>query len=344
MTSKFKILDAASSQDREHWLEVWNNWPNREVQSHPDYVGLFVGAEDRIFAAVYSADNGAHIFYPFIRRPIAGGEQSDITSPYGYGGPVTFGAELHATDATEFWEMFDGWAAREGVVSEFVRFRVFESEQVPYPGKRIKRQNNIVVPLAQPEEELWRSFEAKVRKNVSKALRQGVTVSIDANGEQFAQFNKIYLATMERRDAAAGYLFPTEFFSSIHRNLAGQFAYFYAHLDGATVSTELVLVSSRSVYSFLGGTLPEAFPQRPNDLLKFEIMQWAKAQGKEFFVLGGGFAPGDGIERYKRAFAPEGSRDFFTGQRIFDEDAYDLLCKGTNFSSDSAFFPAYRTV
>ncbi len=342
MTSELQVLDATSLLDKEHWIEIWCAWPDREVHAHPAYAGLFAGDEDRVLAAVYSAQNGARVLYPFIQRRIAGSEQSDITSPYGYGGPFVFGADLQDADVAAFWRLLDDWAAREGVVSEFVRFSLFESEAPLYPGVRVHRQANIVVPLAQSEEELWRSFESKVRKNVNKARREGVTVSVDTTGDTFAQFSKIYRSTMERRDASAGYLFPAEFFSSIHRDLPGQFAYFHAHLAGVVVSTELVLVSSRSVYSFLGGTLPEAFPQRPNDLLKLEIMQWARAQGKEFFVLGGGFVSGDGIERYKRAFAPGGSRDFFTGQRILDESAYLRLCKEARVPSDSAFFPAYR--
>ena len=54
----------------------------------------------------------------------------------------------------------------------------------------------------------------------------------------------------------------------------------------------------------------------------------------------------DGIFHYKKAFAPEGVVQFFTGQRIFDRDGYDRLvtARRNELSAPlvSDFFPAYR--
>src|ERR1035438_1807073 len=118
---------------------------------------------------------------------------------------------------------------------------------------------------------------------------------------------------MDRRNAGEAYYFPREYFERIHADLKGQFAYFHALIGGAVVSTELVLVSAQRVYSFLGGTDAAWFHVRPNDLLKVEIMNWARSAGKTEFVLGGGYARGDGIYRYKLSFAPSGSVPFSIG-------------------------------
>lgn len=90
---------------------------------------------------------------------------------------------------------------------------------------------------------------------------------------------------------------------------------------------------------------------RPNDLLKYEIMRWARGLGKQHFVLGGGYRPNDGIYRYKLSFAPLGAVPFFTGTRVLNMQLYDTLVQnaaavGCQSSGNKAsdYFPAYRAM
>jgi lipid II:glycine glycyltransferase (peptidoglycan interpeptide bridge formation enzyme) len=196
-------------------------------------------------------------------------------------------------------------------------------------------------------DELWMDFEHKVRKNVNKARRSGVTVVVDPAGERLDDFLRIYNETMDRREAGGGYYFGRGFFERIGADLPGQHCYLHALHEGEVISTELVLVSEENVYSFLGGTDSRFFALRPNDLLKHEIIAWAKAQGKRRFVLGGGYEPDDGIYRYKLAFAPHGAVPFFAGTRVLRPDAYEALVRARaaaepGWQPRPGFFPAYR--
>jgi lipid II:glycine glycyltransferase (peptidoglycan interpeptide bridge formation enzyme) len=275
---------------------------------------------------------------------------TDITSPYGYGGPFRWGEPWDRCALKRFWGEFDTWAVKSRVVSEVVRFSLFPESLVEYAGDRHVVSDNVVCVL-KGNEELWRGFEHKVRKNVTRARTSGVTVQVDLTGERLDEFLSIYAATMGRRSAKESYYFPREYFERLHIGLKGQFAYFHACVGGAVVSTELVLVSSRRVYSFLGGTDAAWFHVRPNELLKLEIMNWARASGKTEFVLGGGYTPGDGIYRYKRSFAPHGSVPFSIGSRIFDVEAYHQMIdsrrafaatQAVTWSPHPQYFPAYR--
>ncbi len=96
-------------------------------------------------------------------------------------------------------------------------------------------------------------------------------------------------------------------------------------LTGRVVSTELVLVSDAHYYSFLGGTLQDAFVHAPNDLLKHAVIEHGHGAGKTHYVLGGGDQPGDGIFRFKLAFDPEGVVPFFGIQLVADAGLYDAL-------------------
>lgn len=341
-TPVFQVLDAAVEFERATWTALWQRWPSREVFAHPAYVELFA-AEGSARCAVYQ-DGDTTVLYPFVLRDVLGAEKAarDTTTPYGYGGAIWFGAEAHDA-ATAFWGHYDRWAREHAVVSEFVRFSLNSPALLPYPGDTEYKQDNVVRDLSGAADDLWMDFDHKVRKNVKKAARSGVEIIIDLDGSRFDDFYGIYRSTMDRRDADSGYYFPVEFFTSIHDNLRGQFVYFHAVAEGRVVSTELVLVSATTLYSFLGGTLSDSFDLRPNDMLKHEVMLWGMANDKSDFVLGGGFEPGDGIYRYKKAFAPNGSKPFHVGTRVMDTERYAELSHASPSSAgDSAFFPAYR--
>ena len=155
---------------------------------------------------------------------------------------------------------------------------------------------------------------------------------------------------MSRRSAAGSYYFARRFFERIVEKMKGSYVFAHSFYRGEIVSTELVLVSTTAIYSFLGGTSESAFHVCPNDLLKYEVMQWARAKGQRYFVLGGGYEPDDGIFRYKRAFAPEGVRGFYIGMKILDDATYERLVRERVERTEQClaslpregFFPLYR--
>jgi len=327
------------------------------VFAHPNYLLLYAGPRVRGLCAAASA-GGGYVLYPFLLREL-GGEPycdaplrhcTDISTPYGYGGPFRWGRPWNSGESRAFWREFDAWAAKCCVVSEVVRLSLFPESLVEYTGDRRAVSENVVRVL-KSEDELWREFEHKVRKNVNRARTSGVTVRIDESGDRLDDFLAIYTGTMNRRNARKTYYFGREYFERIHADLKGQFVYFHAFVGGAVVSTELVLVSADRVYSFLGGTDAGWFHVRPNDLLKVEIMNWARSAGKTEFILGGGYARGDGIYRYKLSFAPEGSVPFSIGCRVLCAKAYEQLthCRrsfaatqGIEWQPKPDYFPSYR--
>ena len=235
-------------------------------------------------------------------------------------------------------------------MSEVIRLSLFPETLAEYPGETSPLSENVVRTL-RSEDELWREFEHKVRKNVNRARGSGVTMKIDLAGDSLDSFLAIYTSTMERRNAAGSYYFPRRYFEWIHEKLPGQFAYFYSYAGRAVASAELVLVSAQRVYSFLGGTDAQWFNVRPNELLKLEVMNWARDAGKKEFVIGGGYEPGDGIYRYKLSFAPHGAVPFSIGARIFNSAAYEQLvdsrralaaAQGNPWLPKCNYFPVYR--
>jgi hypothetical protein len=272
----------------------------------------------------------------------------DLTTPYGYGGAFTWGSP----PVDIFWRAWEAWIERTGIVCAFVRLSLFPDQLASFRGTVEESSLNVVCPLDLDPSAIWTGYEHKVRKNVNKARRAGLEVIVDLDGEHLEDFLQIYRSTMERRNAGAEYYFPPEFFRRLIRNLAGQFAFFHVLWDGRVVSTELVLSSVDHLYSFLGGTLTEAFDLRPNDLLKHAVIEWGRDLGKKAYILGGGYERGDGIFRYKLSFAPDGIVPFMVGKKIYDQTRYGELVerrrrweldRGGSWTPDLKFFPVYRS-
>ena len=272
---------------------------------------------------VYSHSENAKIIYPFYWRHINHLPQfasikqplRHIVSPYGYGGALYEGhTEFRNTASESFEILFNKELRQNGYVTEFVREDIFSERLAKRSvGQVIEQQRNAVVRLDRSEDETWRTYKHKVRKNVKRAKDSGLRVVFDKTGEYLQDFLKVYYKTMTRTEASESFFIPCDRFSALGETLGKSGGLLYVHVlgDNEIVSTELLLLSKDAIYSFLGGTLASAFEKRPNDLLKHEVIKWGRENGYKYYVLGGGVTPGDGIFKYKEAFDPGNVLPFY---------------------------------
>jgi hypothetical protein len=319
------------------------------------------GAVGRMF---YFASGGARVMYTFHLQPLdpavlgPGAEgRSIVTSPYGYGGPMVEmrGDSVGRVDyvVREWDAAWSAWARDNRVVSEFVREDLHHERLLPsLGGSRLFGQSNVVVALDVDPEIRWRSYAAKVRKSVRRARECGLRVELSTSADAVAAFHEVYLDTMSRRQASHEFAIGLPRMLEFNKEVTGEAGAVVALTlqEDAVVSAEFVLVGSHEIYSFLGGTRPEAFPMRPNDILKHEVCEWGAARGLREYVLGGGFTPGDGIFQYKASFAPCGLRDYYTRRIVHDHETYVRLVDsrrhvaarlGATWEPREGHFPAF---
>lgn len=335
----FEVLSFEDKRQKKKWNEVIEKYFNNEPMLKPVYVNLFCKDNEKCFAFFIESDH-FRMIYPIILREIPGTQYKDVTNAYGYGGAMTDGIKDDSL-IHHFWEQIDTWYQKNNVVSEFNRFSLFGIENNGYPGTKEYCMNNIVRKLNIPIEEMMMDFEHKVRKNIKKAIKNNLAVTIDQTGETLETFLEIYYATMQRCDAEEDYFFNEHFFKTINTEMQGNYIYFNVWYEEKIVSTELVLLSNENLYSFLGGTLSNYFAYRPNDFLKYSIIKWGIENHYKRFILGGGHGTEDGIFKYKKSFAPhDGCTPFYVGKRIINESIYENLSDSKNKSD---FFPLYRS-
>lgn len=348
------MIEVYSLRERTQWLDHWRR-TGREPFAHPDFVALFGTPSAEPIAVRHQQRHGS-VLLPLLRRRLPDElltgrtdletPWTDAVSPYGYGGPFIEGR----VDWADFYGALLEWLREVDVVSCFVRasLGLDHSAARDVPGcEAATLGENIWVDLTREPEEQLRHYAHKVRKNVRKARAAGLSVDVRSHEVDVPELVEVYLETMERKGADQRYRFDETFFRKVLAVPGGSVVAEVRDRSGVLVSTEVVLTSDHSLYSFLGGTRREYFPHAPNDLLKTAVVDFGHRTGRRRFVLGGGLEPGDGIFQYKKAFDTDGVVPFVGLRLVPDHDRYEILCDAVGMVADrreaADYFPAYRT-
>lgn len=342
-------------KEHKQWVQELSNLNNTKPDVHykPEYFQLFAGeGEGRLF--VYK-EGKETVFYPFLLRRvnfIPGLTDKlpmnlyDITSPYGYGGPLitpTAGDSV----VNSFFQCFAEYCSSNNIITEFIRFHpVLGNYHLVKKHVAVERVSSVVcVDLTVSNEEIWSGYKRNNRKNIKKAYREGLEVSIEEAPVGFTNFLDIYYHTLSRNQAKSFYYFNPEFFTRLHRELKGNFLYAHTLINGQIISTELLLYNETFIHSYLGGTLEQYYDYRPNNILKHEVIKWAKNKGIKYFLLGGGYQEDDGIFQYKRSFAVNGVLDFYVGKKVHNHTIVNQLEEIMSAKvprENTNYFPGYR--
>lgn len=270
------------------------------------------------------------LIYPFLFNEIKIAETHfkekyfDIQGAYGYNGLL-----CNTNDDSfinKFIDSFADFCNKKNIIAEFTRFNpVLHNEKITSQLEIVYDQENIVLDLKSDNIEIY-EYEYSTRKNIKKALRSGlknvVFSGVDITNEYFEYFYAIYNDTMDRNNADDFYYFTRDYFHNIISSIPNNCKFYFVIMNSKVISTELVLYGKSVAYSFLGGTLSDYFEFRPNDFLKDLIIKDLIIEGKEYFCLGGG---PDGVIRYKKTFAKNGTYKFYFGKKIHNQDIYNKI-------------------
>lgn len=292
------------------------------------------------------------ILMPFLLRkinsPYLNTEYYDVSSPYGYSGPL-FNKETSESLLITFWELVDQWYNQNKIVSEFIRFSL-NNNHLNYSGTLTPTLSNVCGTII-GEEEQWNNFKQKVRNNYRKSLEHQLEIEIvfkDINEPQIKLFHDIYIETMKRTNAGQQYFYSLSYITGIIKLSKNNCLIAFVYYKDQVVSAELILISGLELYSYLGGTRAAYFHTRPNDFLKIEVMKWGREHNLNHYILGGGRQSNDSLYKYKKSFFPnDPDLIFYTGRKITNPTIYSYLAKElqntiTIKEDDQLFFPSYR--
>jgi hypothetical protein len=359
--------------DVTEWRGLVSKSPQNDIFFTPEYALLFeatrgetranFGGEAQLF---FYGNERNYIIYPFFKRsvnelpfaeilPPESKDWLDIISPYGYSGPLANIIEPKVTE--ELWEgflrEFHRYCQQNNIVAEFARLHPFIENHLPlqkFPDISIKSAGRIVyVDLRHDESQIRQNMTKGNKSSVSKARRSGVEILQSKTKDEVDAFYRLYIDTMERNKATRAYMFSREFFNDAFRLLHESINLFSAWYRGQIIAASLFLAKGDIVHYYLSGSAADYLFLCPNNLLLYEVMEWAREQGHSVLNLGGGYSTNDSLFQFKASFSKT-TADFYTYAKIHNQELYDMLCqKKAEFSGTRGerslptdYFPHYR--
>lgn len=340
------------------WKDLTKKY-NLDIYFTPQYCKIWGDFEEgKVQAFLYESSLGK-ILYPYLIRKIDYREANisyfDISTPYGYGGPVLLDYKENEILllVKEFRTQFNIYANEKGIISEFVRFHPVYKNYKYFLNSDIKCKyvrNTIEMNLTLEKEEILKKMNASTRNQVRQAIRNGLNVAFENNPilEDIKLFYEIYSENMNRIGASDYYKFSLIFFLNTFSLLKGNSEIAFVYKNNNLISSGIFLFGNDIAHYYFSGSLNQYLYLRPTNIMLYKAALKYKSMGKKCFHLGGGYAGNDSLYNFKKGFNKNSVLDFFIGTKIFNRKVYDLLVNRWReknsiekiFRSD--FFPLYR--
>jgi hypothetical protein len=299
--------------------------------------------------------------WPYLLSPIpdsiAGPERElyDVTSVYGYPGPLAHGCADDDSFLQAGWEaLIEHWKS-ESVVSVFSRFHPIlenysflereshrsgliatnEASGVRYEGQTVS------IDLTEGEEGIWKQCRPMFRRHITKAKRCGIVTEADKDWVYLDDFVRLYHATMTRNHAAARYFFDRDHVEHLRDSASPHISLHVARMNDETACAVLASEFDGVAQYLYAGVNEEFSAYSPLKVLLHHIACAARANGNRALHLGGGrdAQDGDTLFYFKSGFSDRRHR-FCTGRWILNPRLYAELSAD---AAPSNFFPAYRS-
>jgi len=276
--------------------------------------------------AIFWEDENVKIFWTHLVRDVSrinlnydfNSELYDLTTPYGYGGPLIVPKTETTKGVKKSVFLFLEYEKRNQK-SEFIRFHTVYKQWKYFQGATFfnpKYINDVVfIDLTQDLSTICKHIKKGHRYNIRKAIERGCKINFERNPQepQISNFIKLYSQTMERNKASYRYYFTTEFIANHFKLLNALLL--EAKMNDIVIASSIFLLGNTIIHYHLSGSDYNFRNLYPSDLMLWEAITWAKTNGFELLHLGGGRGKNDSLFDFKKAFSNT-TLPFYIGKNI----------------------------
>ncbi|MDM8542154.1 GNAT family N-acetyltransferase [Desulfococcaceae bacterium HSG9] len=349
-------MEILSLKQNEEQNDRWHKYLEKscceDVYFFPEYARTFTSIEKGTSHLFIYEKDGNRFIYPFRLRKIPQIEQFsewfDITSDYGYGGPVI--SVANKTEVPNFIKdavsSFDEYCIKQQIVSEFCRFHpLLKNAQYMSIYKPIFCNQTVWVDLTMPEEECWKQIRKAYRRHIRQSEKKhGIEIEISDNIDNIDVFYKLYTKTMQEVGASGYYFFSNDFFRYLFKYLTGHVVMFLAHYQRKIIAASIFIYGKEFLHYHFGAMDREFSNINANKAIFYKAIKWGIERRLKKFHLGGGVGGANSLMHFKEGFS-KFRADFHIAKRIHNHDIYQKLCIKTGVEAGKEpFFPAYRAI
>ncbi len=159
-----------------------------------------------------------------------------------------------------------------------------------------------VVDLTRDEDQIFSSFRSSTKRNVNKALREGVEITMSTSIESMSEFYRLYAVTRKRHGTA---IEPFPFFENVYKHIIsrGKGIVALASYENSFVATAVFFHFGKSVFYQFGASDRNTQHLRPNNLIMWEAIRWFLQRGYESFSFGTSEYDNNGLRQFKNGMA-----------------------------------------
>ena len=272
-------------------------------------------------------------------------EWKDMTSVYGYVGPLYSHEEMPPDFIEEFQNTLKNYLTENNYVSVFSRLHTLLSQDIILSnlGEIIKLGNTVTIDLSQDIDSQRTKYSRSIKRSVNK-LRRTVSCKIDKSDDFIEEFMKVYWANMDRVNAESDYYFNKDYFDNFIKSTDFESNIILAlNEDNEVMAGALFTFTDKIVQYHLGGTYDKYLEQGPMKLIFDEIRLFANKRKADYFHLGGGVgSSADSLFDFKSRFSDRFD-SFKLWRYIVNKEQYDRLVeKNRKKIKNQNFFPLYR--
>ena len=298
----------------------------------------------------FDSESGS-VHHMFICREIPflidGEQYYDIITPYGYGGPLIVNANEGKKQelCKEFGAAFAAYCERERIISEFVRFHPVMNNAVDFQDiyHPIYMRKTLGTNLSDYDDPVQSEFSKSCRKNIRKALNNGVSYRVTEAPDSIDGFYDIYRSTMKRDHASKFYFIDRKYFDNLINLIRDNVLFIEALYEEKTIAAGLFLLSDGVIHVHLSGTLSDYLYLSPAYILRYAAALWGKEHGYRLIHHGGGTSNSEDNSLYlfKKQFSVNTAFEFYVGKKIWNKEVYDAAVRISG-NEHGDFFPQYR--
>lgn len=315
-------------------FDFYHTWKYHAMDRRGDPL-LFVYEENNDFIAL-----------PLLKRRINGSDLFDLTSVYGYTGPVSNRNfdQFESGMIENFHSSFKEFAQNEKMISLFSRLNPFYGQvQVLNPMGGVRTNGRTVfIDLSESIEQQREKYHKRLCRQIRQLRKQDFLIKETDTLADIEVFTAMYTENMDRLSASSAYYFDAEFFYNIIHTKEFNCRLILIY-DGAEVMCGAIVACSKYIIrNHLSATNSSYIKGSPSKLLTDEISLIGRRLGMKYFHMGGGVGgKEDSLFAFKSYFSPLYLEDHIWCY-ISDEEAYNNLVEKTGNAGTEGYFPLYR--
>jgi hypothetical protein len=316
-------------------FEIYQTWYYHTLSKEGEPL-LFVFEEGECFIAL-----------PLIKRVILDTSYYDLTSVYGYCGPISNKELSKVSDLTNqnFKTAFVNFMQEERCICVFSRLHPFLNQQYLLETFGGLKDNGMTIymDLTIPIQEQKMKYEKRLCRQIKKLRRTGYLIKEADSKEEIKMFTEMYWKNMDRLNASSNYYFDEHYFTNLLKTTQLEAKLILIYNGPELICGALILLSNSIIRNHLSATAPHYLKESPSKLLTDEISMIGRRLGKKIFHLGGGVGgKEDTLFKFKSYFSDLQLKDRLWCY-IENTEVYNgLVAQRINGKAQSDYFPLYR--